>query len=402
MSKQRKNTLLHILFSILLAFFLWVFAITNTDPTITNSYSAVPVTFINTENLTAGGLMIENSDLSVDVKLYGRTMQISKIKKSDIEAVADISRISSEGKYNVEIIIKGVPENINIVEISPRYVTLNVSKITEVQANYTLDLVGNLANGYAIMQQSADVTHVTTKGSKAATDAVASIRGDLNLSGQSEDFTQTVALHAYDAEGNLLNNVALSPESVEVRVTVGKRKTVEVLPKYSGTPAEGYTLEKITVSPVQVVIVGKEEDLASVNAIPTESVDLTGKSSSFTRKVDLVKPDNIILLSEPAVTVNVAVVAAPLSVREFTFDTIQVRNLAQGLSCQFSQVQNVTVSAEGTQAVLSALNQSDLSVYIDLSGLGAGTHEVELHCLAPASVTAKPSINKVTVTLSEE
>ena len=43
MSKQRKNTLLHILFSILLAFFLWVFAITNTDPTICLLYTSFAI-----------------------------------------------------------------------------------------------------------------------------------------------------------------------------------------------------------------------------------------------------------------------------------------------------------------------------------------------------------------------
>jgi hypothetical protein len=75
------------------------------------------------------------------------------------------------------------------------------------------------------------------------------------------------------------------PNAVDVRLVRMTEKTVRVVPVVEGEPAEGYAQEGLpTVDPPEVRIKGPRIVLADLAAIPTRSVDLANRTSSFTEK----------------------------------------------------------------------------------------------------------------------
>jgi YbbR domain-containing protein len=220
-TKPKLDFVLRALLSLIFAFLLWAFAITNTDPIITETYDSVPITFQNADTLTSNGLIYESSVNSISVKLYGRTLQISKISASDIYAVVDLSSLSSAGSYSVEVSIKGIGDNISVVDISPQYISITVSELTTESQDYSIELSGDAASGYDVIGYSSDVDAVEVSGSATMLASIATIKGTIDIQDQDTDFTSTVTLQAYDEDENLLDQVTLYPQEVDVSVNIG-------------------------------------------------------------------------------------------------------------------------------------------------------------------------------------
>jgi YbbR domain-containing protein len=86
-----------------------------------------------------------------------------------------------------------------------------------------------------------------------------------------------------------------------------RRKTVRVLPEVTGQPAEGFQIREVRTSPSEVLISGPESRLERVTTAGTESVDVAGRSRSFTQQVYLDLEDPRLRI-ENAASVQVAVI----------------------------------------------------------------------------------------------
>ncbi len=85
-----------------------------------------------------------------------------------------------------------------------------------------------------------------------------------------------------------------------------------------------------------------------------------------------------------------------------TYTSLQVRNQPANLTCDLSSFSGLTITVVGAKDVIDALEASDITVYIDLSGLTAGTHTVSINYIKPDDVSiTSSSADMVTVTLTE-
>jgi YbbR domain-containing protein len=403
-TKPKLDFVLRALLSLIFAFLLWAFAITNTDPIITETYDSVPITFQNADTLTSNGLIYESSVNSISVKLYGRTLQISKISASDIYAVVDLSSLSSAGSYSVEVSIKGIGDNISVVDISPQYISITVSELTTESQDYSIELSGDAASGYDVIGYSSDVDAVEVSGSATMLASIATIKGTIDIQDQDTDFTSTVTLQAYDEDENLLDQVTLYPQEVDVSVNIGQLKTVPVSIQTSGTCATGYTVTSTSASPdeVTVIIDGDVTSYDSVTAIDTKAVDISNCSATFTSSVDLLFADGV--YAKDTSTVSAKITIEETARETYTYDSIQVRNIPSGMTCTFPSFSNLTLTVTGEETALSSLSEDDITVYIDLSEYtSAGTYEPTISVTLPDGITLVDiSSDTVTVVLSKD
>jgi YbbR domain-containing protein len=79
----------------------------------------------------------------------------------------------------------------------------------------------------------------------------------------------------------------LSPSFVDVKLERIRQKKVPVVPSLSGTPAEGFTVTDVSVTPSRVTVEGAESEMKDISQIFTESVDVEGVKESFTLMVPL-------------------------------------------------------------------------------------------------------------------
>ena len=395
-TRVTKEIAIRIFLSLSLAFLLWVFAITNTDPMVTQSYRGIQITFQNLDALNNKGFLIESITKTVDVQLYGRTIQISKISSEDISAVVDLSNISDTGTYSVEVTIKGIGDNISVASVSPQYITIDINEIVEIETEISIDFTGELKTGYAIIDYSPDIDSVVVSGSEVAIEKIDQIKGIVDITDKDSSFVSAVDLKAYDTEGNEIAGIEIETPEINVSVEIAMSQVVDILPITYGTCTEGYYVQNIASDPTSTTIAGSDNILRDITEIETEAIDISDKNTTFTVRADLSPPNGVSIIETSSASITVTI--APLEEETFTFDTIQVRNVPSGLESDLSAFTGVTMTVQGDNETLSALTKDDIDLYIDLSGLSAGEHIVEILYEEPEDITVK-SLTQTTVSV---
>ncbi|OEU50702.1 MAG: YbbR domain pair protein [Desulfuromonadales bacterium C00003096] len=82
----------------------------------------------------------------------------------------------------------------------------------------------------------------------------------------------------------------LSPSYIDVKLERVVSKNVEVKPQFSGKPAAGYRVAAVRVEPALVMIEGAESEVAVVDSVATETVDLADALETRREKVSLSYP----------------------------------------------------------------------------------------------------------------
>lgn len=396
MKKIQKNIFFKVLISLFFAYLLWAVAVTESDPTSTNKYTNITINYTGLSDT----FVIENQLETVDIKVYGRTAQLNKVKKADFTATVDLSGITSEGVYTFEVVISGVPDTLTLSDISTKYVTVTVSKLNSAMKTFTIDIQGSLPEGYYVLDHSSSTDMVTLYGSSNALSEVAWVKGEVNVNANKYDFESLVTLYAYDENGNILKNVTVSPNEVSVSTLIGTTKTVDIEILSTGTCATGYELSSLSSDTTQVKISGPVSAINQITKVSTVPVNIEGASASFNTTTLFDLPSGV-TASPSSVTVNVQLKVGNIT-KTLTYTSLQVRNQPSNLTCDLSSFSNLTITVIGAKDIIDALTASDITAYIDLSGLNAGTHTVSINYSKPDNVTiTSSSSDTVSVTLTE-
>lgn len=188
----------------------------------------------------------------------------------------------------------------------------------------------------------------------------------------------------------------ISPRTVTLVADPAVTKRVPVHPVLRGTPAEGYEVAAVRVSPTDVEVTGSEKILKPVSALQTEEIDLTGLDRSVAKTVDLVLPG----LGTRAAGKGTARVEVTVreKVEEREFRNIPVRPPEEGLKAHPAAV---TVRLKGRASTLSDLSTADIAVVV---GPGIGVepgvpaalaaevpYGIDVEAIRPAKVVFEPA-----------
>ena len=196
-----------------------------------------------------------------------------------------------------------------------------------------------------------------------------------------------------------LEIVQITPATIVMAFETSKTGRVMIRPKIEGKPAPGYVIGKVTVDPDSVEIAGPESAVKRASEALTEGVSVADAREAIagTVTVGLIDPA-LRLKSTRAAKVTVEIVPAPVerTLRELP---VHLRNLAAGLAAEaVPSVANV--SLRGSREGLSRVGADDVTVYLDLAGLGAGQYPLTVRAEGPreAGVTRiEPPIVQVRI-----
>jgi YbbR domain-containing protein len=102
----------------------------------------------------------------------------------------------------------------------------------------------------------------------------------------------------------------LSPSYIDVKLERVVSKNVLVKPQLSGKPAAGYRLATVRIEPQKVLIEGAESEVAGLDSVATEAVDIAGARETRREKVSLSYPGHYSILKDQ-VAVEVEIVIEP-------------------------------------------------------------------------------------------
>ena len=400
---SKKSTL--IIISLILAFGVFVIVDQESNVMI-DQYAEVlydePVTAVYNEEL----YVVEGLPKTVDITLIGQRRHIFLAKQAPSKGVTvDLTGLKP-GNHKVTLNYSQRLKSLDY-RLDPSEVTVTIYEKVSATKSLTVDILhqDELDSKLYIDNVELDRTDVIIKGAQYKLDKVATVRALVDVEKISnpkagELTLKDVPLVAYDEEGKRVD-VEIVPSTVDAKLTItspSKEIPVKVVP--TGKLAFGKSIESITTNVSTVTVYGQQSAIDEIEELEVE-VDVKGleKDKKFT--VTLKKQKGITEISEKTITVDVKV--ANSTTKEFTVNTIEFRNLADGLSVQALSAEDtsVTVSVSGSSDIIDKLDASSIIAYVDLEDYGVGEHEVEVHVeKSDLKLTYTPKTKKIKVRIS--
>ncbi len=172
-------------------------------------------------------------------------------------------------------------------------------------------------------------------------------------------------------------------EPASVSVFVDEKATAEfrIREVLQGAPNDGFTVEKVEVTPEVVSVTGLKSELKKVKEMLTEPIDVTGLTQSKTIEIPLqIQPFSNAELSFPSVSVALQIGEAKKNRR---FENIPV-SVVGGTVSPTLKIKSVAIEIQSTPTILNAVNEADLAAFIDVSGLEPGKFEKDVQVKIPS------------------
>jgi len=288
--------------SVLVAIAIWVQVNSGVPSQVERRLGPVPVTWLAaTNHYTVMGI----HPASVVVDIEGPPSDVSN--SSHAEAWVDLAHITRPGTYSLPV-NASVPTGTSLVSITPTDVTVTVDNIVTKKFPVSAVAVGHVPSGYGVLGMTPTNSTAEVTGPSTAVDSVKAVQARVDLKGQTAYFQAQVTLVPVTAAGKPVGHVDVTPTLMDVAVTVSPKATVPVVVRYHGTPAAGYTVTGIAVTPPKVTVFGPASVLAALTQVTTNAVPISGRSTTITKRVHLVLPSGA--TASPA-TVTVTITIGP-------------------------------------------------------------------------------------------
>lgn len=382
----------------LLAVALWVFVTDTENPTIVDTFpQPIQVEAVNVRD----NLGVANRLPAVNVRVSAPSDEWENLTAADFRATVDLNGLDARAQeVPVQVEVEGV-RGARVIESDPRSIVVNLED--EVSKNVPVETraIGSLPIGYELGNVTPATATVTVTGPESLVELVAEAAADVNVTGLTVSVEQTVPLKPLGAGGSEIGGVRIEPTTMRVMLEVNQstiQRTVPLTVDVSGTPAAGFRVTSVNVSPPAIQVQGALEAVQQVDAVELAPVNVNGARSDIARSVAIPLPDGLQFAGNERVTITVTIEAATGSTR--TTITPTAINLADTLQASFGP-STVQVDLAGPLPVLNALGTGDLVAEVDLGGLFAGTYTLPAVVRTPDGVTVEsvqPETVDVTIT----
>lgn len=333
--------------------------------------------------------VIENVPDTVDITITGRKSDIYLAKQlSDFKVELDLSKYKEPGTYKVKFTYSKSIDSVNY-SLNPGYVTVTIKdKVSEVHT-VSYDLINDKLNGkLSVNKVNLDSSEVIVKGSQDTLDKIASIKALVDVTGKDYKNAGTyeinnIPLVAYDKKGKIIENVEIVPSTLSGTVELKSYKqSVPLTVSTTGKLKSGKAIASLSInnsSSFTVDIYGEEEDIKKITSVPVFiNVDGLGKENTKTYNVTISKPTGVRYLSTKNVTITATFGEETQKTVDITDIGFKEGSIPQGYSPNIISTQSTPVQVKGVKSNIDRITASDIKAYVDLSGLGEGTHEVEV------------------------
>lgn len=327
--------------------------------------------------------VVEGLPETVDITLIGTKANLYLAKQLPTQDVTvDLSDLKP-GVHKVNLKYK---QSITSVEykLDPSEVTVVVSSKKSETRSVESDIVNlnKLDSKLAINNTKLDTDDVIIKGTEESLAKVSTIKALINVSNMVDPKAGTntlkdIPLIAYDEKGAKVD-VEMVPSKVTATIEIeSPSKTVPLEIEPTGNVIFGKAIKNITSSVQKVTIYGSSKVLDNTNSIKVK-IDVDNLKSNKDYTVTIKKPAGIREISEKVVTAKVELDDEVTT--ELSGVKLGVVNLGSNYTAQATSenATEVTVILKGVESIIKNITPSDVEAYVDLEGLGAGDHEVEI------------------------
>ena len=407
-----KDKILHNLgtkvMSVILAIIIWLLVTNIDNPYTTKTFTDIPVSVLNEETLLKKNKtwdIIEGDKVSVTIK--AKRSVIDKIGRSDINATADLSKLSITNAVPINVVIDKYDDEISEKSLgSVDTMKVKLENIKKGQFPVTIETTGNVGSGYAVGTKIPTPNIVEVTGPESQIDRINEVRVTVNVEGLTKSQTFSVEPVYYNYDGDKLDasRLTCNVETVEVSINLLQTKKVDLKVETTGEVAKGYALESVLLEPKSIVVAGTKDKLADLSEILVTGLSIDGLKKDTEENIDITDylPEDIKLAQDnPDVRVKVQVVPLDKRTIEVPVNKITVRNPNIDYRLEFLD-DMISVTVRGEKDEIEDITLEDLKPVIDVSDLAVGEHElqVELQDLSQGYYDNEPTV-KIRLTEKE-
>ena len=342
----------------------------------------VPVTV----NYNEEAYVVEGIPEAVDIVLIGRKSDIYLAKQLGTNnVILDLSDYEArESAYRVYLSYTKSIDSIDY-KLDPSYVTVTIKDKISVTKDIDYDLINEQYLSEELSVESVELSRseVVVKGSEDAINDIASVKALIDLSNEALTNVGTytvddIRLVAYDAKGEVLDNIEIVPTTLSATITLDTySKSVPLQVRTTGNLVTGKAIASILINnenSYSVTIYGDEEEITDISSVPvTINVDGEGANSTRSYNVTITRPTGVRALSET--NASITVTFGDEKQKEVEISNVSSRNLASGYTANIVGTESIVVIVRGVQSVIDEIEASDINAYVDLTGYTAGEYD---------------------------
>ena len=389
MKKNMINKFTLKVLSLIIAILIWLLVRNVDDPIVVRTFYEIPVSIENASYLAENleiPLLVDGKD-TVKVRVKGARSVVSKLKKEDIKAVADMTQIISKDTtpIMVPVEVTGTGISDSDITVRPRNIQVDIEKQKSVEKTIAVSTGDTQPDkDYEIGNLKANPEKVTISGPETIINKIDKVVALIDVTGRKESNIEIKSqLKIYDKnldelspkQLEYLNIKEISDNTIRIQAQFWKvKQNVKIKAEYSGEPKRGYEVDSINLVPDTISVAGTDEALKKLEQegntleIPGKYIDVTDKAGDFEQNIDLSEllPEDLKLVRDLNSSVIATVKILPYNSRDYEVSVTQIEadNKAEDLDLVF-QDEQITIRAKAKEQDYESLSAANIQVEID-------------------------------------
>lgn len=345
----------------------------------------VPVnSYFDTENFVVSGV-----PESVNVTIEGpkSIVQTTTISKN-FEVYVDLTD-AKIGTQTVKLKVKNLSDKLDVkIKPATAKVTLQekITKEFKVEAEFNQNL---LDDGYTSSEPVVEPDTVEITGAKGDIEKISYVKATVDVKSPVEEtITKNAKVLAFDQQLNKLN-VTIKPETVKVTIPIkNTNKLVPINIVQKGTLPNGIAIDSIILDSKDVKINGNEDVVRETESARVE-VDLSKISDSTVISLPVIVPEGITKVTPDVVKATIKV--SKQEQKSISGASIKTEGLSDGYDIIFRDPESgrISFTVIGSSEAIKPLTEADFRIYLNVSNLGEGDHEVPIAASGPNNITLR-------------
>ncbi|MEG1547946.1 MAG: CdaR family protein [Clostridia bacterium] len=406
-----KNVTLKVV-SLIFAMLLWGYVMMDQNPSRVKTVNDVTVSFDGEADLISRKFIVRGDRdeilKNISARISSELTNYADLSQSDVKATVNLRNLSKAGKYTVQII--ATTSKGTVLSTNPNTVEVEIDNL--VSRRVPLEMVCDksaLPPGHWCGEPELSRSEIEIEGAAQDVANVAKAVCYIDLTERTSSIHESYKTVLLDSNGDPMDATMFSGEMPSVTVNMDIFRTVampidiDTVVLGQDNMPENYIIMGKTASPASITVAGPDELLNEYTKVDIGRIDVSGRTKGLLADVPVAVPDGLMILGNDTVSIYVNIREVRASINS-TSTPITIKGLGKRMGVKL-QNNTVGVKITGPVSVINELQLSDISAYVDVTNLKAGTYDLDVQVMVKnpetlKMVTSKLTLPKVSVTIT--
>lgn len=371
------------LFSLLIAFFGWIFLINLYNPITVKEFKDIPITVINQDVLEIAGQSYRiTSAKTANIAVKDRRSNIEKLKYEDIIIEADLQKLSYVNSVPLSIKIDKLPNNESYFTKN-NTLTVELESIINKEFNIIVKKEGTEKKGFFINNIQPENNVINISGPKSVIETIDSVKLIVDVTNADDTYNNPGKIKVLDGNNkDITSEVTPSFTESNVNFELLYTKDVALNLNLNIMGHMDYEVKNTTYSPTHITIAADKEKIDSIDDINIstdiylENVNI--ESNEYIKELDLSSLLSNSLIITKGNRININVELEHFDAKDITINPltdITFSNLKANHKLTINP-DPITINILGSEKNINEVSIKTLNPSVDLTNLEAGEYNM--------------------------